>query len=433
MASVKPNKTSDGVNGGCHGVDGTYKPNDVRSTIPLGRCLITAGRLSHLISIAYKVQFGLQDVKEGPDWVWRGERFDVEGKAENPSTATEEQLLLMLQNLLAHRFRLKLHRETREVSGYALVVAKNGSKLKEVTGGGPGTVRMTGAAIYKLDAIERKNLEQNTILGQRASMSQLANVLSALPGNGPVADRTGLHAFYDFKLTWEPGELVTSVLQQQLGLRLEAQTIPVEVLVIDSAEAGGELMEPTAASEFIPTSMESPIAELRDFDKVVQLHWPRIFRFVLASVRDQDAAETLTQDCFWRAYRSRSRFRGDSSVNTWLLRIAVNLVRDFGRNRRLQFWRRALSSSVDTRTISDWVPDRSVSPEAKAVIREKLEAVWAATATLSERQRTVFLLRFVDDMDLLEIAAAPGLKEGAVKVHLFRALQSVRKQIGSLK
>src|ERR1051326_8278491 len=87
-------------------------------------------------------------------------------------------------------------------------------------------------------------------------------------------------------------------------------------------------MDPTAASEFISTSMETPIAELQDFDRVVQTYWPRIFRFVLASVRDQDAAETLTQDCFWRAYRHRNRFRGDSSVNTWLVHIAVNLIRD---------------------------------------------------------------------------------------------------------
>jgi RNA polymerase sigma-70 factor, ECF subfamily len=192
-------------------------------------------------------------------------------------------------------------------------------------------------------------------------------------------------------------------------------------------------MDPTVASDLIANSMDSPVVELQDFDKVVQIYWPRVFRFVLASVRDEDMAETLTQDCFWRAYRARSRFRGDSSVSTWLIQIAVNLVRDFGRNRRLQFWRRALATSVETRAISDWVPDRDVSPEAKAVIKEKVEAVWAATATLSERQRTVFLLRFVEDMDLLEIAAATGLKEGAVKVHLFRALQAVRKRIGSFE
>jgi len=192
-------------------------------------------------------------------------------------------------------------------------------------------------------------------------------------------------------------------------------------------------MEPASACELMTTAMACPVDELQDFDKVVQAYWTRIFRFVLASVRDQDVAETLTQDCFFRAYRSRERFRGDSSLNTWLLHIAVNLVRDFCRNRRLQFWRRAQASSVEPGGISEWVAGREMSPESRAVVREQVDAVWAATTSLSERQRTVFLLRFVEDMDVLEIAAATGLTEGAVKVHLFRALRSVRKRMGSYK
>jgi RNA polymerase sigma-70 factor, ECF subfamily len=192
-------------------------------------------------------------------------------------------------------------------------------------------------------------------------------------------------------------------------------------------------MEPAAASEFIAMSSESPIADLEDFDAVVQAYRPRILRFVLASLGDRDAAETLTQDCFWRAYRSRSRFRGDASVNTWLMHIAVNLVRDFVRNRRIQFWKRTMSASVDAVAISEWLPDRDVSPETKAVVKEQVEAIWRATGRLSQRQRTVFLLRFVEDMDLLEIAAATGLTEGSVKVHLFRAVNSIRKRIGGFE
>jgi len=192
-------------------------------------------------------------------------------------------------------------------------------------------------------------------------------------------------------------------------------------------------MDQTAASELIAASMAGPAIELQDFDRVVQLYWPRVFRFVLASVRDRDTAQTLTQDCFWRAYRNRNRFRGDSSVNTWLMHIAVNLIRDFSRNRRLQFWKRTLSSSVDARTISDCISHRDLSPEKTALLKEQVEAVWTATDSLSERQRTVFLLRFVEDMDVLEIAAVTGLTEGAVKVHLFRAMKAVRKRIGSIK
>src|SRR5262245_28593468 len=114
-------------------------------------------------------------------------------------------------------------------------------------------------------------------------------------------------------------------------------------------------MDPIAISDLITPRVGSPALELQDFDKVVQLYWARVFGFVLASVRDRDVAQSLTQDCFWRAYRGRGGFRGDSSVITWLMHIAVNLVRDHSRNRRLQFWKQAMASSVDARAISDYV------------------------------------------------------------------------------
>jgi RNA polymerase sigma-70 factor, ECF subfamily len=185
-------------------------------------------------------------------------------------------------------------------------------------------------------------------------------------------------------------------------------------------------MEPVATA--FAVEMESPAAEIQDFDAVVRLYWPRIFRFALASLRDRDIAQTLTQDCFLKAYRNRERFRGDASVHTWLIQIAINLIRDFGRNRRLQFWRRARSSAVDVNIVG--IPGREVSAEARAVIQEQVEGIWRATERLSERQRTVFLLRFVEDMELLEIAAVTGMTEGAVKVHLFRAIRSIRKSMG---
>jgi len=177
--------------------------------------------------------------------------------------------------------------------------------------------------------------------------------------------------------------------------------------------------------------MERPGGEIQDFDAVVSLYWPRLLRFVMASVRDQDTAETLVQDCFLRAYRARARFRGDASLQTWLMQIAVNLVRDHARSRRLQFWRRAGISAVNLSAASERIADGRPSPEARTLVREQVEAIWNATARLPERQRTVFLLRFVEDMQLLEIAAVTGMKEGTVKVHLFRALQAVRKRMES--
>ena len=162
---------------------------------------------------------------------------------------------------------------------------------------------------------------------------------------------------------------------------------------------------------------------MEDFDALVRQHWPRIFRFALASLRDRDAAETVAQDCFVKAHRNRALFRGECSVQTWLMQIAVNLVRDRARSRRLQFWKR-------TEEIGPWIPDGDVSPEARAAAKQQVAAVWHATARLSERQRTVFLLRFVEDMAIAEIAAATGMKEGTVKIHLFRALESVRRRLG---
>ncbi len=79
------------------------------------------------------------------------------------------------------------------------------------------------------------------------------------------------------------------------------------------------------------------------FDRLVQAEQRRIYRILLGLIRDPEAAETLTQECFLRAYRARDGFRGDASPETWLVRIAVNLGRDHLKSRRSGFWRRLLS------------------------------------------------------------------------------------------
>jgi RNA polymerase sigma-70 factor (ECF subfamily) len=177
-----------------------------------------------------------------------------------------------------------------------------------------------------------------------------------------------------------------------------------------------------------PAAGEDQTRRLEDFDALVRTHRPRIFRFILASVRNRETAENLTQDCFVRAYQAREKFRGASSVATWFLQIAANLVRDHESSSRLKFWRRSLDSA-DVADLSGSIPDRQQSPEAQALVEEQVRAIWSAAASLPARQRTVFLLRFVEDMDLLEIAEVTGMKEGTVKAHLFRALQSVRARL----
>lgn len=164
---------------------------------------------------------------------------------------------------------------------------------------------------------------------------------------------------------------------------------------------------------------------LDNFDAVVADHWPGIYRFALASLRDPDAAATVAQDCFVRAHRGRTHFRGDAGVRTWLMQIAVNLVRDAARSRRFQFWKRTQESEQDL----DLVIDSSVSLEAGVAAKERVRAVWRVVRHLPERQRTVFLLRFAEEMQLTEIAAATGMAQGTVKVHLFRALRAVREAL----
>jgi len=167
-----------------------------------------------------------------------------------------------------------------------------------------------------------------------------------------------------------------------------------------------------------------------EFTRMVASHRPQIFRFLLASTRDVDLAETLTQDCLLKAHRHWASFRGESSVMTWLMRIAINLQKDHWRSRRMQFWRQASSGAVDLDEASEWLPSGERSAEQQMLARERVAQVWKAVEKLSERQRTVFLLRYVEEQELSQIAEATGLSEGTVKAHLSRALVKVRGELG---
>jgi RNA polymerase sigma-70 factor (ECF subfamily) len=171
-------------------------------------------------------------------------------------------------------------------------------------------------------------------------------------------------------------------------------------------------------------------SEAVGFAEVAERYRPQIFRFLLASVRDTDAAETLTQDCLLKAHRNWASFRGESSVLTWLLRIAINLQKDEWRSRRMQFWKWTRTNSVDADEASGWLPSAESSPEQQVVAKDQVRLVWKAVKGLSERQRTVFMLRHVEEMELQEIAQAIGLSEGTVKAHLARAMIKVRAELG---
>src|ERR1039457_2522657 len=150
----------------------------------------------------------------------------------------------------------------------------------------------------------------------------------------------------------------------------------------------------------------------QEFSRIVERHRPQIFRFLLASTRDVDLAETLTQECFLKAYRNWAGFRGESSALTWLMRIAINLQKDHWRNRRMQFWRQTQTNAVDLDEASEWLASGEGSAEKHLLAQEQVERVWASVKGLSERQRTVFLLRYVEEQEVSEVAEGPGLSEG---------------------
>jgi uncharacterized protein (TIGR03435 family) len=233
VASVKKSTSGfNGVRGECHGIDSKYSAGELAAAPPLGRCVITDGRLSHLIGIAYGVSMGM--IKDSPDWVIAGsERFNIEAKAEDPAKATEAQLREMLQALLAERFQLKFHRENRDMPGFAMAPGKNGNKLRKAKGddvvldfGGAAKPNPAGPISLKL---------------RKYSMAQLAALLSQI-GPGPISDNTGLTGAYDFELMWDEssGPSLFTALQEQLGLKLEPQKVPVSFFVFDSAQRPGE-------------------------------------------------------------------------------------------------------------------------------------------------------------------------------------------------
>ena len=170
---------------------------------------------------------------------------------------------------------------------------------------------------------------------------------------------------------------------------------------------------------------------LEGFDQIVLTHQRRIHRILLTLLRDGDAADTLTQEVFLRAFQKRADFRGEARVGTWLVRIALNLAKDHRRNRRLAFWRRLVrhDQSRDGTDVAPWVRDPAPSAERTIVAREQLAAIQVAVDRLSHRQRTCFALRFVEAMTIEEIAETLQLEVGTVKAHLSRAVSTLRRRL----
>jgi RNA polymerase sigma-70 factor (ECF subfamily) len=172
-----------------------------------------------------------------------------------------------------------------------------------------------------------------------------------------------------------------------------------------------------------------------EFDSIVRSHQRRVFQVLFSLVRDHDLADNLTQDCFLRAYQNRATFRGEATVETWLIRIAVNLARDHLRNRRMAFWRNILQrgSSPEGEAGEIDIPDPAPSAERAILAREQLAAAESVLEKISPQQRLAFSLRFFEEMTLEEISEAMQVEVGTVKAHLFRAVNAVRNKLKEQK
>ena len=168
---------------------------------------------------------------------------------------------------------------------------------------------------------------------------------------------------------------------------------------------------------------------IEKFREVAVVCRPGVFRFALATLRDRDAAENITQECFLRACHAWPGFRGNSSPQTWLIAIAVNLIRDARRCRHREFPDRPRQMCF-TRLRAEVMPDPASSPEGRWLAKERVIAVRKAVmADLSPKQRTIFLLHFVREMSVAEIGAAMKMRSVTVRVHLSRAVRIVRQKL----
>ena len=177
--------------------------------------------LRQLIERAYVVA---DDALFGPEWLGDN-HFDVVARI--PADAPTGQGRLMLQSLLAERFALKVHRETRSVSGYAMITGKTPPVMHEKPAG-----------------VETKTNSGNGGLnGTNAAMADLARLLS-LQLRQTVQDQTGLKGVFDFSVEWSFDSArsddrvftILTTVEDKLGLKLRAQKVSAEVLVVDHAE-----------------------------------------------------------------------------------------------------------------------------------------------------------------------------------------------------
>jgi uncharacterized protein (TIGR03435 family) len=192
------------------------------SGITTGKGRLSANEMTLKRYIMSAFAVGQNEIVGGPDWLG-SDRFDIEARADR-AVDDDAALMGMLRDLLAERFHLMVHRETRTMQAYVLTIAKNGPRLEKSAGGEAST--SSGRGRLEARAITMDGFAQR--LGRQVEL--------------PVVNRTGLEGAFNLKLEWAPDDakpesgpsIFTAI--QQLGLRLTTQKTPVEILVIDHAE-----------------------------------------------------------------------------------------------------------------------------------------------------------------------------------------------------
>jgi uncharacterized protein (TIGR03435 family) len=195
--------------------------------------------LDHTVEDILLIAYGVQksQLAGEPDWV-KTERWDVDGVPDAEGEPNMRQLQAMMQKILVGRFELKLHREQRVMSVFALTVAKGGPKMTPDASDPNGWINQQNSAANGRDVENLNN----------ASMPDLGQILQ-FRVNRPVVDQTGLKGRYDFKLQWTTDEAQTTqpdappglftAIQEQIGLKLEPVKAPADVLVIDNVQRPG--------------------------------------------------------------------------------------------------------------------------------------------------------------------------------------------------
>lgn len=158
------------------------------------------------------------------------------------------------------------------------------------------------------------------------------------------------------------------------------------------------------------------------FRKAVSDYRERIYLMLLKYVRNREDAKDLTQDAFVRAYSSRNSFRGESSLYTWIHRIAVNLAINFKTRNRIS----SHSSLEDSPPIAG-----SDDPSSGLMTKELSGRIDKAVKNLPGRQRMVFVLRFYDEKPYSEIAEDLGITEGGAKANYHQAIRKLKNELSS--